>query len=30
MKEQRNYKQQRRILITDDRDTITLYDTRKP
>ena len=30
MKEQQNYKQQRRILKTDDRNTITLHDTRKP
>ena len=30
MKEQQNFKQQRRILITDDRNTITLHDTWKP
>ena len=30
MKEQQNYRQQRRIIITDDRDTITLHDTQKP
>ena len=30
MKEQTKIKQQRRILITDDRNTITLHGTRKP
>ena len=30
MKEQQNFKQQRRTKITDGRDTITLYDTWKP